>query len=348
MEITLFLSILVSFLITFYLLPAWINRAKLIGLIGKDINKYEKGKVAEAGGIIVITGFIIGLLSYIAIRTFILKDSDGITIQIFALISSVMMLAFIGMVDSLLAASSNSAISQHIKGWRKGIRRRYRLILCLCAAIPLIVINAGSHIITLPFMGPVELGIFYALILIPLGIVGTSTTFNFLAGFNGLEAGQGIIILSFLSLIAYLTGTSWLAISGLCMVAALIAFFYYNKFPAKVFPSDVLTYPVGGLIAIMAILGNFEKIALFIFIPYVIEVILKSRGGLRKQSFGIPDKDNNLKMPYEKIYGLTHLGIFILSKFKKEVKEKDVVYLIFGFQILMCFLSLIIFRSYLF
>ncbi|HIF03136.1 MAG TPA: glycosyl transferase family 4, partial [Nitrospinaceae bacterium] len=31
---------------------------------------------------------------------------------------------------------------------------------------------------------------------IPLGIVGAATTFNFLAGFNGLETGQGILIFS--------------------------------------------------------------------------------------------------------------------------------------------------------
>jgi hypothetical protein len=32
------------------------------------------------------------------------------------------------------------------------------------------------------------------------------------------------------------------------------------------------------LIACMAILGNFEKIAVFVFIPYIIETFLKLRG----------------------------------------------------------------------
>ena len=64
------------------------------------------------------------------------------------------------------------------------------------------------------------------------------------------------------------------------MVGALIGFYIYNKFPAKVFPGDILTYSVGALIAGMAILGNFEKIAVFVFIPYIIETILKSRGKL--------------------------------------------------------------------
>ena len=75
----------------------------------------------------------------------------------------------------------------------------------------------------------------------------------------------------------------------------------------------------------------FEKIALVVFIPYIIETILKVRGKLKKHSFGIPDKKGILKMPYDKIYGLEHLAIKILGK---NESEKKVVYLIYAFQIL--------------
>ena len=51
---------------------------------------------------------------------------------------------------------------------------------------------------------------------------------------------------------------------------------------------------------------------------------------------------------YENIYGLEHLAIRILKKFKKRVYEKDVVYLIFCFQIIICLLSLWLFKSALF
>tara|TARA_B100001971_G_C17944101_1_gene409185 strand:- start:46 stop:699 length:654 start_codon:yes stop_codon:yes gene_type:complete len=216
------------------------------------------------------------------------------------------------------------------------------------ASIPLIVINAGTTSINLPFLGIIELGLLYPLVLIPIGIAGATISYNFLAGFNGLEAGQGIIILSFLSFIAYITGSSWLALIGLIMVACLIVFYFYNKYPAKVFPGDSLTWAIGALIAIMAILGNFEKIAIFIFIPYILETGLKLRGKLKKYSFAKPNPDGSLNIPYEKIYGLTHLSLFILKKFKEKVYEKDVVYLIFIFQIIVCLIALIIFRGTLF
>ena len=198
---------------------------------------------------------------------------------------------------------------------------------------------------SVPFFGNVSFGILYPLVLIPIGIAGATTTYNFLAGFNGLEAGQGILILGFLSYVAYVTGSPWLALIGLIMVAALIGFLYYNKYPAKVFPGDSLTWSIGALIAGMAILGNFEKIAVFVFTPYILETILKISGKLVKQSFAKPNKDGSLEMPFKKIYGLEHLAIYILKKLKpsKKVYEKDVVYLIHGFQIFMIVLAFFIF-----
>jgi UDP-N-acetylglucosamine--dolichyl-phosphate N-acetylglucosaminephosphotransferase len=81
----------------------------------------------------------------------------------------------------------------------------------------------------------------------------------------------------------------------------------------------------------MAILGNFEKIAFVVFIPYIIEVILKSRGGLKKYSFGKPRRDGTLDLPYDKIYGLEHLAIWVLGR---GATERRVTYLIHGVQIL--------------
>lgn len=330
-SLILILPILISFSVTFLLMPTWINKCKKVGLLWEDMNKFNHPRnVAASGGIIVIAGFILGLLSYLAFRTIFRVDAQ-INIEIFAGLSVVLILAVTGLVDDLL-------------GWKNGgLSKRARIILAFAASIPLIVINVGDSMISIPFIGVVNFGIFYSLILIPLAIAGTSTTFNFLAGFNGLEAGQGIIILSFLSYVSYTVNKPWLGIIGMIMVASLIAFYFYNKAPAKVFPGDIMTYSIGAMIGTMAILGNFEKIALFAFIPVILEVILKARGKLKKQSFGIPQKDDSLLIPYKKVYGLTHLSILILSKFKSKVYEKDVTYLIFAFQIVICILAYLLF-----
>lgn len=331
-DIRLVVPILVSFMITLFLIPFWIRKAKQIGLIWDDMNKFKSEKVAGSGGIISVLGFVIGVLIFIAYRVFILHSSAYL-IEILVSVSVILILAGIGLIDDLL-------------GWQHGgLSIKSRLILVAVASIPLIVINAGEGAMTLPFLGNVDLGFIYPLILIPIGVIGATTTFNFLAGFNGLEAGQGIILLSALSAVAFFTSSPWLAILGICMVFSLFAFLIYNFSPASVFPGDSLTYSVGGLVALMAILGNFEKIAVFFFIPYIIETCLKLRGNLKKQSFGVPNKDNSLDLKYDKIYGLEHLSIYLMKRYSIVPTEKRVVYSIWIFQIIVIILGVIIFKQ---
>lgn len=326
MEPLLVLALLVSFLLTLFFTPIWIKKAHQIGLVWEDMNKTGHPKnVGGSGGVGVMLGFALGVLVYIAIKTFYFKTTDTI-IGTFTVLTTILMVGFMGFMDDLL-------------GWQKGgLSKRSRLALLICAAVPLMVINAGSST-----MLGINFGILYPLFLIPLGIVGVSATYNFLAGYNGLEAGQGILILGALAFATWKTGNSWLSVIALIMVSSLIAFNFFNKNPAKVFPGDVMTYAIGALIAAIAILGNIEKVAAFFFIPYIIEVLLKSRGRLKKHSFAKVNKDESLEMPYDKIYGLEHFAIYILKKVKpsKKVYEDDVVYLINGFQIFIIIIGIL-------
>jgi UDP-N-acetylglucosamine--dolichyl-phosphate N-acetylglucosaminephosphotransferase len=329
MEPLLIITVFISFFCTFLIIPLWIRKAKDIGLVWEDMNKsgHEKN-VAGSGGIIVVLSAIIGIFLYIAIKTFYFKESDGVIVIIFAILSSMFLITGVGLVDDLF-------------GWRKGgLSRRSRIILVLLSAVPLMVINAGES----SMMG-IEFGILYPLIIVPIGILGATTTFNFLAGYNGLETGQGIILLSAIGFVTYLTGNPWLSVVAACMVASLIAFYFFNMNPAKVFPGDVMTYSIGVLIAALAIAGNIEKIALFFFIPYFLEILLKLKGGLIKQSFGKPNPDGSLDMPYEKVYGLEHLAIKILKRIKPsgKVYETEVVWLIHLFQIGIIVLGIVLF-----
>ncbi|MDP2672316.1 MAG: glycosyl transferase family 4 [Nanoarchaeota archaeon] len=325
-ELLLLATILVSFFCALFVIPFWVRKARQENLVGKDMHKLNSPKIAEGGGVSVMFGFSIGVLLYLAINTFYFKRSEFLA-SIFAILVTLFIATMLGSIDDLL-------------GWKKGLSKSMRIVMMLFAAIPLMAINAGESIL----LG-IDFGLVFPLFLIPLGIVGAATTFNFLAGYNGLEASQGILILSALSIVTFLTGNSWLSVIALCMVAALIAFYIFNKYPAKIFPGDTLTYPVGALIAVIAILGNIEKIAIFFFIPYILETILKLRGKLRKESFASLNKDGSLELPYSKIYGLEHLAIKILKKIKpsKKVYETDVVYLINGFQIIIILLGFWIF-----
>jgi len=298
-------SIVISFIATLFMTKVWIRAAKKFGLTGRDMNKVNGKELAEEGGIAVLFGILAGIFIYIFFKTFYLKTETHVTL-IFAVISSLLFAGFLGFIDGVL-------------GWKKGLKQWQKPFLTLPAAIPLMVLDAGHTFMSIPFLGRINTGIFYPLLLIPVGIMGAANGFNMLAGMNGLEAGMGIVILTTLGIIASTINYPWVSLIAFLAVAALAGFMIFNKYPARVFPGDALTYSIGALIAILAILGDMEKVALILFIPYFIELVLKARYKFKIESFGIPQPDGTLKVP-EKIGSLTHLYAKVFKTEKATVR----------------------------
>ena len=321
MEYILFLCFIVAFLATLLITPYWIKRAKNAGLVGKDMHKLKKIEVAEVGGLCVVTGFIFGILTYIAIQTFYFHNQVR-SLQIMAILSTILIITLIGLIDDIL-------------GWKIGLRQWQKPLLALFASLPIVVINVGHSTMALPFLGEINVGLLYPLVLVPLAIAGASNGFNMIGGYNGLESGLGILILGALGFTAWKVGSPWTSVIALCMFFALVAFYFYNKYPSKVFPGDTLTYPVGALIACVAIVGNMERAALILFIPYFIELILKARGKFKKESFAKLQKDGSLDVPYSKFYGVEHVAVYLLKKIRNKVSEKDLVYSLYAFEIIL-------------
>jgi UDP-N-acetylglucosamine--dolichyl-phosphate N-acetylglucosaminephosphotransferase len=323
--IEVFAAAIVSFIFTIFLVPKWISKAKDFGLVGKDMNKYDKPEIAEAGGITVIAGLLAGVLAYVFLDTFFLRTGTNIAL-VFACLLTVLLAGFLGFVDDVL-------------GWKKGLKRWQKPLLTIPIAIPLMVINAGESVMSIPLLGSVDFGIAYPLIIIPMAIVGAANGFNMLAGFNGLEAGMGAIALGAMGTISLFNGDLWLAAIAFSAVASLFAFLVFNWCPAKIFPGDSLTYGIGALIAVIAILGNMQKIGLILFLPFIIDavwsLIPEAKGGPKREAFGKPSHDNSLELPYDRLYGFEHFGLWFVKKLKKKAYERDVTLFFLGLELLL-------------
>lgn len=324
------LTFAMAFTISLFFTKNWVKVAKKAGLVGKDINKFNKPMVAEGGGIAIVVSFAFVVLFYIFLKTFYLKTATNI-VEAFALLTTVLLAAFIGFVDDII-------------GWKIGLKQWQKPILTIAVSFPLAVISAGSSIVFLPFFGSINFGILFPLLLIPLGVVVAVNAFNMLAGYNGLEAGMGVIILSTLAILAYRAEMIWLVLITLSAVFALLAFLVYNWFPAKVFPGDSLTYSIGALIAVIAILGNMEKAALILFIPYAFDFFLPLRKRFKVEAFAKPNKDGSLELAYgnklKGVYDFTQLIHWSLRKVKRKIYERDIVLGTFAVEIILAILVL--------
>jgi len=316
MEPLILLSFVISLLVTLAVAKWWVPTAHRLGIVGRDMNKYTKPQVAEMGGIAVVSGFVAGVLYYIALSTFYLGRGEHLLYTL-AVLATVLIIFCIGLMDDLL-------------GWKIGLKRWQKPLLTLAAALPMMAVNAGESSVSVPFLGSLELGLLYPLLVVPAGIAGAANGFNMLAGYNGLEAGMGVILLGALGYVSWSTGNGWVAVIAGAMLFSLLGFLRYNWYPARLFPGDSMTYSVGTVIACVAVLGNMEKLALVLFLPYFLDFLLPLRKRFNVEAFGEPRKDGSLLPRYDGIYDLTHAALRLMLAVRGRATERGVTLILLG------------------
>ena len=334
-------SLLVTFVTTLLVIPKSIVFLRNISVVGRDIQKKGNPLVPEMGGVPVLIGFLGGALLYTATNTFYFRNEAYISLL--AAMLTVTLITLIGMLDDLTAllkqdsSRFNSRDYKSVK--RTGFKQRHKFLLPLPAAVPLMAVQSGVSVVSVPFFGALDIGILYPLFIIPLAVFGASNACNMLAGMNGLEAGLGAVLIGALGLYAYMQTGNVIAVAVAFMfVAALLAFLMFNWYPAKLFAGDSLTYTIGAVAAVVAILGNIEKFALFCFIPWFVEFALKLRSRFKAESFGILQKDGTLRALGNRVCSLTHV-VMRMGRFR----EWQVSCILIGVEVVVCFVGFLLF-----
>lgn len=298
-------SMLVSFITTFVAIPYAMKFFSAVGIVSMDLHKKNKPKLPSGGGICVGFGVLAGLLTYVGLQTFVFDGGSDI-IYLLAVISTVLIVTFSGMLDDL-NVKSRLMRTKDGRNIKVGLPQWIKPLMTLPAAVPLMVVSAGVTTMGIPFVGAVNFGILYPLLIIPFIVVVVSNMINLLGGFNGSEAGMGIVYTLTLGIYALFFG-SLASVVFLITVPALLVFLRYNWCPAKMLPGDSLTYLLGSVVAAGLIVGNIEKIGVFVLVPFIIEFFLKSRSKLKASCLGKLRPDGKLDPPYgRRIYSLTHI-----------------------------------------
>ncbi len=247
----LIISCILSFIITFIFSRYYIKLALKHNIFGFDVHKLNKPKVANIGGFVILLGFIFGSGF---LYPFLMPPYNYYLITAILVVT---LTCIIGIFDDLFE-----------------LKPLQKIILLIIASIPLVITRLGDTSITIPFIGKVNLWIFYSLVFVPLFVTIYANATNFLAGYNGLEAGLGIITLFYFILISIITKNYIIVILLVPFISALIAFYYYNKYPSKIFIGDSGTLMIGAIIACAGIIGNCELLTIYLCILYLVNFAL--------------------------------------------------------------------------
>jgi UDP-N-acetylglucosamine--dolichyl-phosphate N-acetylglucosaminephosphotransferase len=305
--LTILIPSVLAFAATFVSLLFMMSYLAESGLVITDRNKSPPPVIPSGVGFAASFGFVIGILVYTFGVSFLSITPIISLVDVFALALSVMLVSLVGFLDDINVRKT-MVQSTDIKDTRKGLPQWQKPILTVVGAIPLIAINAGVSIVHLPFIGAVNFGIIYPIIIIPLAIIFAANAFNLLGGFDDIAAGTGIIAAIAMLVYSIFFGTYIGALLSGIFVASLLVIFIFNLYPARMIPGDSFTYFTGATLAAIMILGNMESFGLVIFFPWVIEFVLHARRKFKVTDLGKLRADGTMEPPYgRKIYSWTHL-----------------------------------------
>ncbi|HRS23002.1 MAG TPA: hypothetical protein P5562_02525, partial [Candidatus Woesebacteria bacterium] len=154
-----------------------------------------------------------------------------------------------------------------------GLRMRNKLLLqSLLALFISWLIYAGLKInfIYIPFLGAVKLYWFFIPVATTI-IVAFTNFFNITDGLDGLACGLLTIALFAFWVLSNNSLDTPISLFLALWIGALIAFLYFNVFPARIWLGDVGSLPFGATIAVIAILLGKIVPLIIVGMPFIIE-----------------------------------------------------------------------------
>jgi phospho-N-acetylmuramoyl-pentapeptide-transferase len=187
----------------------------------------------------------------------------------------------VGLIDDLLDINRMGH-----KG--RGLAFRFKVILyAVVAGIGAwwFYVKLGFDAIHIPFAGSLYLGWVFIPFFI-LVVVGTSFAVNQTDGLDGLAGGTLLIAFFTYGLIAFVQGRENLAAFIGIICGSLLAFLWFNVFPARFFMGDTGSMGLGVLLAIIAFLTNSIAILLVVGLVFFIEAVTTAIQIISKRLFG--------------------------------------------------------------
>lgn len=154
-----------------------------------------------------------------------------------------------------------------------GFRMRHRLIIYTLIAIVgawWFYFKLDWDTIRVPFLGDFAIGLWYIPIFIFV-IVATAFSVNEIDGLDGLAGGTLLAAFAAYGVIAFVQGRYDLAVFCGVIVGALLAFLWFNIYPAKFFMGDTGAMSLGVTLGIMAMLTNTVFILPIVGLLFVLE-----------------------------------------------------------------------------
>ena len=262
----------VSFFGTLYAMPRSIRKLKENNYLVKDMYKSSKPFVpTNAGTIVLFISFISIALTPLFLRFMDLLTPYNPSItdlseKNLAFLLVVSIYAVYGLVDDLV-----------------DIGRKLKFILPITFGYPLIsIVNPqevwiplfGNFNLDSVFFGSILWNDIFKVFIVPIYVMVVSNLVNMHSGYNGLQSGLSIIIITTLIFKSFILGDLSNIYPAIAFLGSIIAFWIYNRYPSKVFEGNIGSLLFGSVIGCIIVIQQLWWFGFFILIPHTFNFLL--------------------------------------------------------------------------
>ncbi|OGG26766.1 hypothetical protein A2960_01170 [Candidatus Gottesmanbacteria bacterium RIFCSPLOWO2_01_FULL_39_12b] len=218
-----------------------------------NINNKKKGIPIGGGFLIIITVTIIFLLSFPILFYFwvpITSIYTNIASELKVLLFSFISFGLIGLYDDI----KKIFLGKSDKFFGLSLKHKLLFEIILSSLISFwLYKELKIEIIHIPFIGVIDIGIFY-IFFSTFVITSFANAFNITDGLDGLASGVLVIALIAFWVISNSILDTPLSLFIAIWLGALIAFLYFNIYPARIFLGDVGALSFGATFAVIGLL----------------------------------------------------------------------------------------------
>lgn len=270
-----------GFVVAFAATPFWLRLLKNYGMVKRIrtakeapvYNKFheKKGGTPNGGGVI-IWSTVLALAAAFGILGYFF---DGIwryfnfinRAETYLPLAALLIAALFGLLDDWFGVLRIGG------GNGGGLKIRYKLVLYAIAALIgawWFYFKLDWTVINVPFWGNFEIGWWYIPLFIFI-IVASAFSANETDGLDGLLGGVTLFAFGALTTVAFTLGRYDLAAFCGVVIGSLLAFLWYNIYPAKFFMGDTGSMSLGITMGVVAMLTNTALLLPLFAIILVIE-----------------------------------------------------------------------------
>ena len=334
--------LIISILITYVTIPPAIQSLTLKGISIPDRYKAGKPLIPTQGAIVVVfCAFLTIVISPIITRIinrfpghYNVFDINQTDLAVLLVIS---LFAIYGIVDDLI----------DIGWWPK-------VLLPICFSFPLLVV-LNPETISFPFFGNLLISDIsfsfmedfsidgtdiFKILIIPFYVMVVANLVNMHSGFNGLQSGLSAILLATIIAKCIIDDKLQNLITPVSFFGSIIAFWFFNRYPARLFEGNIGSMVFGAIIGTTIIVNEYYLFGIFILTPHIIDFLLwfYERNIIKNQftKFGELNSDGSIKAP-------TCMKMKFLFPFYFKLNEVQSVRYLYLTSFVFCASGLIIF-----